>query len=47
VTYHITVERAGSGNSILLTVDGKPIEGDIVPLPEDNTKLVEVHGVLK
>jgi cellobiose phosphorylase len=47
VTYHITVERAGNGNSILLTVDGKPIEGDIVPLPEDNTKLVEVHGVLK
>ena len=47
VTYHITVERAGTGNSIALTVDGKPIEGNIVPFPEEGTQSVEVHGVVK
>ncbi len=46
VTYHITVERAGSGNEIALTVDGKPIEGDIIPFPADGTKDVNVCGVL-
>ncbi|TEU11508.1 MAG: glycosyl transferase [Anaerolineales bacterium] len=33
VTYHITVERAGAGNTVSLTVDGKPVEGDVVPPP--------------
>ena len=32
-TYRISVERAGPGNSIALTVDGQPIEGNTVPLP--------------
>jgi cellobiose phosphorylase len=30
--YEIVVERAGPGNSVALVVDGKPIEGDVVPL---------------
>jgi cellobiose phosphorylase len=47
VTYHIKVERAGSGNTIALTVDGKPIEGNIVPIPKEGTQAVEVHGVVK
>ena len=47
VTYHIKVERAGSGNTIRLSVDGKPIEGNIIPLPKDGVKTVEVYGVLK
>jgi cellobiose phosphorylase len=47
VTYHITVERAGSSNSVALTVDGKPIDGDIVPFPKDGTQAVEVRGVVR
>lgn len=47
VTYYITVERRGSGNSISLMVDGKPIEGDVVPFPPDGTKAVRVQGVLR
>ena len=30
-TYRITVERQGPGNMRLLTVDGQPVAGDIVP----------------
>ena len=33
VTYRITVRRAGKGNGVSLTVDGKPIEGAVVPPP--------------
>jgi cellobiose phosphorylase len=47
VTYHIQVERAGSGNDISLTVDGKGIDGDLVPLPNEATKEVYVRGVLR
>ncbi len=46
VAYHITVERAGSGNSIALMVDGKTIEGDIIPFPAEGTKEVNVEGTL-
>ena len=31
VTYKISIERKGPGNWIALTVDGAPIEGNIVP----------------
>jgi cellobiose phosphorylase len=47
VTYNITVERAGSGNTITLTVDGKPVEGNVVPFPKDGTQAVDVHGMVK
>jgi cellobiose phosphorylase len=33
VVYDISVKRTGAGNSVSLVVDGKPIEGDVVPLP--------------
>jgi cellobiose phosphorylase len=33
VTYHITVERMGRGNVVSLKVDGRSIEGDVVPPP--------------
>ncbi len=33
VTYNISVERAGEGNEVALTVDGEPVEGNVVPLP--------------
>ncbi len=42
VTYKITVERAGPGNSAELTVDGTPIEGNVVPLPAAGTRQVAV-----
>ena len=35
VTYHITVRRAGPGNTVALAVDGTPIEGSIIPLITD------------
>ncbi len=43
VTYNITVERKGAGNSIALAVDGRVIGGTVVPLPVDGTKEVAVH----
>ncbi|MBK8032869.1 MAG: glycosyl transferase [Chloroflexi bacterium] len=35
VTYHITVRRAGPGNTVALAVDGTPVEGSIIPLITD------------
>ncbi len=46
VTYHITVERAGPGNAVALTVDGQPIAGDIVPLPPAGQTNVTVQVAL-
>ena len=47
VSYNIQVERVGSGNTISLMVDGKPIHGDVVPFPAEAAKEVQVHGILK
>ena len=46
VTYHITVKRAGAGNSVSLVVDGQPVAGDVVPLPPDGTTEVSVEVTL-
>jgi cellobiose phosphorylase len=46
VVYRITIERQGSGNRITLTVDGAPVEGNLVTHPVDGRKEVLVHGVL-
>jgi cellobiose phosphorylase len=46
VTYRIEVERGGSGNSITLAVDGKPVQGNIVPFPPVEAKTVQVLGTL-
>jgi hypothetical protein len=43
----IKVERIGSGNTISLTVNDKPINGDTIPFPPDGTDTVLVHGVLR
>lgn len=32
VPYHITVQRQGSGNSVSLTVNGQPVDGNVIPL---------------
>lgn len=42
VSYHITVRRSGPGNDVRLVVDGQPIEGDVVPLPDESKKKVDV-----
>ncbi len=46
VTYNITVKREGQGNTVSLTVDGKAVSGDIVPLPAGGQGRVEVEVVL-
>jgi cellobiose phosphorylase len=47
VTYDITVKREGQGNVVSLKVDGKAIEGKIVPPPANGTSEVKVEVVLK
>ncbi len=42
VTYHIDVRRTGPGNAVALTVNGKPVGGDVVPLPPAGTTEVQV-----
>jgi cellobiose phosphorylase len=46
VTYHISVERAGGESGAGLTVDGEPIQGTEVPLPQDDRREVWVQAVL-
>jgi cellobiose phosphorylase len=46
VTYHISVERAGAGNTVSLSVDGQPVQGNIVPLPPAGQTQVMVKAVL-
>jgi cellobiose phosphorylase len=43
VHYDIMVERAGPGNTVLLTVDDQPVTGTVVPLPKPGTLSVKVH----
>ena len=43
VRYEVDVKRAGKGNTVQLVVDGKPIEGQIVPLPASGTTSVKVE----
>jgi cellobiose phosphorylase len=47
VHYQIAVERAGEGNTVSLTVDGRPLEGDVVPLPPAGTTEVGVQVTLR
>jgi cellobiose phosphorylase len=46
VVYDVTVERAGEGNTVSLTVDGLPVAGDVLPLPAEGTKRVWVRTVV-
>jgi hypothetical protein len=39
----IQVERKGAGNEVRLEVDGKSINGNIIPLPAENIKEVHVR----
>jgi len=46
VRYDITVRRAGSGNKVTLKVDGKAIDGTVIPPPADGRKDVKVEAVI-
>jgi cellobiose phosphorylase len=46
VTYTISVTRKGPGNVVTLSVDGKTIDGSVVPPPKDGRKSVKVDVVL-
>jgi cellobiose phosphorylase len=46
VRYEISVKREGTGNQISLEVDGKPISGTIIPLPDTNAETVRVTAVI-
>src|SRR5574337_428164 len=39
-TYQIAVERSGPGNSVTLTIDGRPLESTLIPLPADGRTTV-------
>lgn len=45
-TYRISVVREGSGNNVSLKVDGKQINGDIVPIPPKGVEDVQVEVTL-
>jgi cellobiose phosphorylase len=47
VTYQINVKRIGPGNNIKLTVDGKAVDGNIIPVPKDGRKTINVDALLK
>ncbi|MDE2183727.1 MAG: glycosyl transferase [Alphaproteobacteria bacterium] len=46
VTYRIAVRRHGAGNAVKLTVDGKAVAGNLVPLPSDGRTEVKVEVVI-
>jgi cellobiose phosphorylase len=46
VRYVVQVERKGKGNEVQLEVDGKSINGNVIPMPAENTKEVRVHATL-
>ena len=47
VRYDISVQREGAGNSVTLEVDGKSIDGTVIPLPAKETKTVKVKAVIR
>lgn len=46
VRYHIHVDRVGKGNQITLEVDGKPINGTLIPLPPADITDVNVSALI-
>ncbi len=47
VRYEISVKREGPGNHVTLEVDGKSIDGTIIPLPDQDVKTVQVNAVIR
>jgi cellobiose phosphorylase len=46
VTYQISVRRAGPGNSTAITVDGRPVAGNLVPPPSQGQAKVQIEVVV-
>ncbi|TNB48837.1 glycosyl transferase [Martelella lutilitoris] len=46
VTYDITVTRKGPGNEVALTIDGAPIEGNLIAPPAAGVTGVKVEAVI-
>ncbi len=46
VTYHIRVERQGSGNNVQLQVNGENLKGNVIPIPAEDVSEVKVLAVL-
>jgi cellobiose phosphorylase len=47
VCYEITVTREGAGNRVSLEVNGKSVEGTVIPLPKVEIKTVKVKAVVR
>jgi len=47
VRYMVRVERHGLGNAVALEVDGKSVEGNIIPIPPAGTQEVRVVATLR
>ena len=47
VTYQIKVTHKGPGNAVSLVVDGKPLKGNIVPLPTGKPSEIQVEVILE
>lgn len=47
VRYEISVKREGPGNEVTLEVDGKSIEGTVIPLPKEIMKTVKVKAIVR
>ncbi len=45
--YEIAVRRDGPGNAVSLVVDGKPVDGDVVPPAAPGTRTVDVQVTLR
>jgi cellobiose phosphorylase len=46
VRYEIVAVRAGAGDAVRLTVDGRRVEGRVVPFPPQGTKTVRIEARL-
>lgn len=46
VTYEISVERTGEGNTVTLEVDNQPIDGNVIPFPSNKISKVTVKATL-
>jgi cellobiose phosphorylase len=47
VRYEISVKREGPGNEVSLEVDGRPLEGTIIPLPNEEINTVKVKAAIR
>jgi cellobiose phosphorylase len=45
--YEISVKREGPGNNVALTLDGKSIDGTVIPLPAKDTTVVKVNAIVR